>query len=69
MPRLPMISGKELIKLLLREGYYIRNQKGSHVHLRHAFKKPVTIPNHKVIAKGTLKEILKITELDIEELE
>lgn len=64
MTKLPVISGKKLVKILLKEGYYVRDQKGSHIHLRHPYKKPLTVPNHRVIAKGTLKEILKQAEID-----
>jgi predicted RNA binding protein YcfA (HicA-like mRNA interferase family) len=67
--KLPIISGKELIKILLKKGYCIKDQKGSHIHLRHATKKPITIPNHKAISKGTLKEIIKATELTQEDFE
>ena len=34
MPKLPVISGDELIKLLTKLGYEIVKQKGSHVRLR-----------------------------------
>ena len=61
--KLPVISGKNVIKILLRKGYYIRNQKGSHVHLRHPEKPPVTVPNHKIISKKTLNSIIKATGL------
>jgi len=67
--KLPIVSGKKIIKLLLKKGYWIRNQKGSHVHLRHVIYRPVTVPNHKVVSKGTLKEILKVTRLKAEDLE
>ncbi len=66
--KLPTISGKRLIKILSKKGYWIKDQKGSHIHLRHSTKMPVTIPNHKVISKGTLKAILKATELKLEDL-
>lgn len=66
--KLPIISGRELIKILLRNGYFIKNQKGSHVHLWHPEKRPVTVPNHKVISRGTLKQILKETGISREEL-
>jgi predicted RNA binding protein YcfA (HicA-like mRNA interferase family) len=59
MTKLSIISGKKLIKLLSKKGYYIRNQKGSHIHLRHPSRPAITVPNHKVIAKGTLKAIIK----------
>ncbi len=65
--KLPTVSGKETIKALSKIGYYIRNQKGSHVHLRHAIRRPLTVPLHPLIAKGTLKEIIKCAGLTEEE--
>lgn len=67
--KLKPVSGKELVKILLKKGYWIRNQKGSHIHLRHSFRQPITIPNHKTIAAGTLKAIIKATELKEAELQ
>ncbi|PIN84773.1 MAG: hypothetical protein COV47_05735 [Candidatus Diapherotrites archaeon CG11_big_fil_rev_8_21_14_0_20_37_9] len=61
--KLPVISGSKLIKILLKKGYYIRGQKGSHVHLRHPEKMPVTVPNHKIISRKTLASIIKATGL------
>ncbi|MGC1120399.1 MAG: type II toxin-antitoxin system HicA family toxin [Candidatus Methanofastidiosia archaeon] len=55
MSQLPVISGKKLVKTLKKCGYYVRDQKGSHIHLRHPTKPPLTIPNHKAIARGTMK--------------
>ena len=65
--KLPVVSGKETIKALSKIGYYVRNQKGSHVHLRHPVRKPLTVPLHPTIAKGTLKEIIKNAGLTEEE--
>lgn len=52
MTKLPVVSGKQVVKVLQKIGYYFRDQKGSHIHLRHPNKIPLTIPNHKEIAKG-----------------
>jgi predicted RNA binding protein YcfA (HicA-like mRNA interferase family) len=62
-PKLPTTSGKALIKALLKLGYYIRSQEGSHVHLRHPRFPPLTIPNHREIAKGTLRAIIRQAKL------
>ena len=61
------ISGKELLKILCEKGYWIRDQKGSHIHLRHSLRSPLTVPNHKEIATGTLKAIIKAAELKEED--
>ena len=67
MKKLPVASGAKVIKALMKMGYYIRDQEGSHIHLRHPFKKPLTIPNHREIARGTLREIIKEAGLTVEE--
>ena len=69
MSKLPVLSGKELIKLLLKIGYWMRDQEGSHVHLRHSWRKPLTVPNHKTIACGTLRTIIREANLTREEFE
>ena len=69
MPKLPVISGKECVKALKKAGYEEDHQTGSHIILRH--KDPphrrLTVPNHKEIAKGTLKSILKDAGLSVDE--
>ena len=61
MARLPQVSGKELIKLLQGLGYSIVRRRGSHVRLRRTTavgEHNITVPDHRVIAKGTLNDIL-----------
>lgn len=61
MPKQPVISGLELIKLLEKLGYVKVRQKGSHIRLKKECEignHNITIPNHKEIAKGTLNDIL-----------
>jgi predicted RNA binding protein YcfA (HicA-like mRNA interferase family) len=61
MPRLPQISGRQLIRLLESLVYERLRQRGSHVRLRRiseAGEHNVTVPDHKVVAKGTLNDIL-----------
>lgn len=54
------------MRILQRVGYYLRDQKGSHIHLRHPSREPLTMPNHKEIARGALRQILKDAELTID---
>ena len=69
MPKLPVISGKELVKIFIKFGYEQDHQTGSHIILRN--KNPpyrrVTVPNHPEIAKGTLLAIIKQSGLNREE--
>jgi len=69
MPKLPVISGSELIKIFKKLNYEIDHQIGSHVILRN--KDPpyrrLTIPIHKELAKGTLRAIIREAGLSREE--
>jgi predicted RNA binding protein YcfA (HicA-like mRNA interferase family) len=71
MPKLPRISSKKLISILLRLGFYVHHQRGSHIHLKH-IKKPqlrIVIPaNRETLAPKTLKSILAQAELTIEDI-
>ena len=61
MPKLPLISGKDLVKALQKIGYEIDHQTGSHIILRNNVppNRRLTVPNHPEIAKGTLLAIIK----------
>jgi predicted RNA binding protein YcfA (HicA-like mRNA interferase family) len=61
MPRLPQISGRSLIRLLVSLGYEVVRQKGSHVRVRkrnELGEHNLTVPDHDVLAKGTLNDLL-----------
>lgn len=71
MPKLPQISGKELVKVFEKEGWEKIGQKGSHIKLVKIFavgKSTIIVPNHKIIKKGTFSRILKDSGLSIEKL-
>lgn len=61
MPRLPQVSGYDLVRLLRSLGYEILRQKGSHIRLSkltNIGQHNITVPDHKTLAKGTLNDIL-----------
>ena len=67
MPKLPVLSGEELIRLLFKAGFQKVRQKGSHVSLKKGEFKTV-IPLHDELARGTLLGILKQCGLSREDL-
>ncbi len=70
-PKLPVVSGKEAIRVLKKLGYEVIRQKGSHVRLyppANSNRKPTTVPLHDELAKGTLREILSDAGITIEQL-
>jgi predicted RNA binding protein YcfA (HicA-like mRNA interferase family) len=61
LEKLPVVSGKQLAKILAKLGYVIIRQRGSHVRFRKQSQMGehnITVPNHPEIAKGTLNDIL-----------
>ena len=69
MAKLPIISRMEAVKALSRIGYEIDHQTGSHLILRHKEEphRRLTVPNHKELAKGTLRAIIRQAGLTREE--
>lgn len=70
MPKLPRISGKQTISVLEKFGFKILRQKGSHIVLKKETAEGTigcVIPNHKELAIGTLKGILRQANIDAEE--
>jgi len=60
--KLPRLSGREIIKILSKQGFIAARQKGSHIILvkdSDKGKKAVVVPNHKEVDKGTLLEIIR----------
>jgi len=46
MTKLPVVSGKQVIKALGKAGFYIHHQKGSHVTLRKEEYHQVRVHRH-----------------------
>ena len=69
MSDLPLVSGREVVAALARLGYEKDRQKGSHIVLRQTVHphRRLVIPDHKEVAKGTLRAIIKQAGLTVEE--
>jgi predicted RNA binding protein YcfA (HicA-like mRNA interferase family) len=69
LPRLPVVTGRELVAALLRHGYGVRWQSGSHVVMGKEGANPLSVPVHsgQTIPRGTLRAILKQAGLTIEQ--
>ena len=68
--KLPVLSGRDVIKILKKIGFEEKRQKGSHIILAKESeqgKRAVVVPNHKEIDKGTLLEIIRQAGLTREE--
>ena len=68
MPRLPVLSGAETVRNFERFGWDVARQRGSHIVLT----KPgeiatLSVPNHRVVAKGTLRGLIRDAGLTVAE--
>jgi predicted RNA binding protein YcfA (HicA-like mRNA interferase family) len=57
--RLPVCSGQDAVRVFQKLGYEIDHQTGSHLILRHPNLRRLTVPNHRELAKGTLRSIIR----------
>ena len=69
MRKLPLLSGNTVCNALTKIGYRVDHQTGSHIILRNEIPpyRRLTVPNHKEIAKGTLRAIIRQAGLTLEE--
>lgn len=66
MDKLPQVSGKKMGRVLLRLGFRMKSQKGSHMKFTREYgsrREVIIVPNHKILRKGTLNNILKRVEV------
>ena len=63
------LSGQELVKVLLRVGFAVNRQTGSHIILRRGDPYArVVVPDHKRGRPGTLRQILNEAGVTVEQL-
>ena len=67
MSRLPVCSGTDAIKAFGRIGYAFDHQTGSHIILRHSSGRRLTVPNHRELAKGTPRALIREAGLTVDQ--
>lgn len=67
MPKLPHVSGAEVVRALEHLGFVVVRQRGSHIIMRRGAVGCV-VPNHRELKTGTLAGVLKQAGVGVEEL-
>lgn len=70
-PKLPVTTGRNIVKALEQAGFIVHHTTGSHHIMRHItdFNRRVTVPMHPGDLKpGTVRQIMKQSGLSTEEL-
>ncbi|HET54377.1 MAG TPA: type II toxin-antitoxin system HicA family toxin [Ignavibacteria bacterium] len=60
------ISGKQAVKIFNKFGYILDHQTGSHLILYHENKPTLSIPNHKELAPGLLRALIRKAGITVE---
>ncbi|HBH46103.1 MAG: hypothetical protein A2445_02355 [Candidatus Jacksonbacteria bacterium RIFOXYC2_FULL_44_29] len=71
MPKLPIINSRQMVGVLKKFGFVeLRHKSSSHLMLKHPDGRWTIVPIHggRDIPKGTLKSILKATDISLEDL-
>jgi predicted RNA binding protein YcfA (HicA-like mRNA interferase family) len=68
MPTLPILSGKAVVKAFENGGWEKVRQRGSHVVMVKAGSNvTLSVPDHKEVAKGTLRSLIRASGLTVDE--
>lgn len=72
MSQLPAVTGKQLIKALESEGWYVKRIRGSHHILRHPDIPdaiPVPVHGNRPLKRGTLANVLRAAGISREDFQ
>ena len=69
MSKLPVCSGADAVRAFRRVGYETDHQTGSHIILRNPSGRRLSVPNHRELAKGTLRALVRQAGLSKEQFE
>lgn len=58
MPRLPVVSGDDFVKAMSKIGYTLDHTKGSHMILVNANRHRLSVPKHKELGPGLLRNLI-----------
>jgi predicted RNA binding protein YcfA (HicA-like mRNA interferase family) len=68
MQRLPLISGREVVKVFERLGWEVARQRGSHIILvKKGHIASLSVPDHREVARGTLRSLISHADITVEE--
>jgi predicted RNA binding protein YcfA (HicA-like mRNA interferase family) len=68
MATVPLLSGREVVKVFGRFGWSVARQRGSHIILT----KPgeivtLSVPEHREVARGTLRSLVRSAGMTMEQ--
>lgn len=67
-PTLPVLSGTDVVRAFTKLGWNVARQRGSHViMIKDGERATLSIPDHRTIAKGTLRSLIRAANLTVDD--
>lgn len=68
MPTLPVLSGREVVRIFESLGWEVARQRASHIILvKEGESATLSVPNHPEVARGTLRKLIRLAQLTVPE--
>ncbi len=68
MAAVPLLSGQEVVQVFASFGWSVSRQRGSHmVMTKEGEIATLSVPNHKEVARGTLRSLIREANLTTDE--
>ena len=67
MDRLPVISGDDFVKAMRKIGFVWDHTEGNHMILLHPTKRRLSVPRHKELGRGLLRNLIKDADIGKDE--
>ena len=68
MPQVPLINGREAVRIFGQFGWQVARQRGSHiVMVKEGARATLSVPDHKEVARGTLRGLIRAAGLTIDQ--
>ena len=68
MASLPVLSGQEVVRVFKSFGWSVARQRSSHIIMtKEGEIVTLSIPNHKEVARGTLRSLIRSANLTVDE--
>jgi predicted RNA binding protein YcfA (HicA-like mRNA interferase family) len=68
MPNVPLLSGREAVRVFEKFEWQVARQRASHIILvKEGARATLSVPDHKEVARGTLRALIRAAGLTVDE--
>jgi len=66
-PALPVLSGEDVVKVFEHFGWEVVRRRGSHTMVKEGRLATLSVPDHREVARGTLRSLVRAADLTPDE--